>query len=151
MLHAVPQNLFSSSFTVNQNGKPIAEVDLAWFRERADVRIFNETFTFVRDGILSGTFALQFNGQVLATAHKSTPFTRAFDIETGGRILSLRAVSIWTREFRLFENGKQIGRIYPLSFWGRTTGIDLPQDLSIPVQTFLFWLVVVLWRRAANS
>ena len=26
--------------------------------------------------------------------------------------------------------------------------IDLPDDIVLPVKTFLFWLVVLMWRRA---
>jgi hypothetical protein len=28
--------------------------------------------------------------------------------------------------------------------------IELPESLSLPVQVFFFWLVLVLWRRAAQ-
>ena len=29
--------------------------------------------------------------------------------------------------------------------------IDLPPDIPLPAQLFLFWLVLVLWRRAAAA
>jgi hypothetical protein len=31
------------------------------------------------------------------------------------------------------------------------TSTKFPNDLSVPVQVFLFWLVVLMWRRQNNA
>lgn len=124
---------------------------MSWLRERADVTIADKTFTVLRDSMLKGSFALKWGEQVAARARKTSLFTRSFDVETGGEHLRLAAVSIWRREFGVYRNGEQIGRIAPTSLFRRSAVIDLPDDVPLPVQVFLFWLVIILWRRSANS
>jgi hypothetical protein len=48
--------------------------------------------------------------------------------------MELKAISLWTREFGLFENRAQIGRIGPARWLGRKAIIDLPEDLAMPVR-----------------
>jgi hypothetical protein len=45
----------------------------------------------------------------------------------------------------------QVGRISPVSWFGWQAAIDLPSDIPPPAQLVLFWLVLVLWRRADRS
>lgn len=151
VLIAIPRNIFSWDFAVERDGEPIADIDMSWFRERAEVRIGGQTYLFSRENMLLGTFALRQGNRIIARAQKASVFRRAFEVETDGRTLTLSAVSVFRREFELVREGAQMGRIYPRSWFGRTAVIDLPDELSLPVQVFLFWLVIVLWRRKARS
>ena len=151
MLHATPHGIFSWDFTLSKDGVALAEIDMSWFRERAEVKIGEQTYTVYRESVMQGTFALQSGDQVLAQAQKVGAFTRAFEVNFAGRQLELKALSAWKRQFGLFENGAQIGHIGPTNWLRRKAVIDLPGDIPLPVQVFLFWLVVILWRRAAGS
>jgi hypothetical protein len=151
MLDAIPHGIFSWDFTVWRNGEAIADIDMSWFREHADVQIGGQTFSVYRESMLKGAFALQAGDRILARAWKVSVFARAFEIDFEGRKFELKATSYWTHHFALSENGIQIGWIGPTSWLGRKSVIDLPEDLPLPVQVFLFWLVVVLWRRRAAS
>jgi hypothetical protein len=151
VLLATPQNIISWSFAVQRDGEAIADIDMSWFRERAGVSIGGQSYIFSRENMLLGTFALWQGERMLAHAQKTSVFLRAFEVETEGRALTLSAVSPFRREFGLFHDGVQIGRIYPRSWPGRTAVVELPDELSLPVQVFLFWLVIVLWRRRARS
>lgn len=150
MLLAIPQ-FFFWSYTVHSDVATVASVDMFWLRERASALIGIQPYTFARQSMLQGTFEMTQGDHVLGQAQKQSVFTRAFHVQVEGRDFHLSAVSIWRREFALYEHGIQIGRIYPKWWIGRTAIIDLPDNLSLPTQMFLFWLVVVLWRRAANS
>ncbi len=44
-----------------------------------------------------------------------------------------------------------MGGVRPTSFFGRRAVVDLPDDIALTTQVFLFWLVATLWRRAANA
>lgn len=151
MLTATPRGLFTWGFTVRQGGDGVAEVDPAWFGESAEIRAAGKTYSAYRESMLAGTFVLQSGELTLARARKASAFLRAFDIDLAGRPLELKATSVWRREFGLFENGVQVGRIAPAGRFGRQAVIDLPSGVPLPAQLFLFWLVLVLWRRAANS
>ena len=39
----------------------------------------------------------------------------------------------------------------PRGLFSRKLTIDLPDELSLAVQVFMTWLVIILWRRAAKS
>jgi hypothetical protein len=151
MLEAVPQRLFSWDFAITQNARPIAVIDMSWFRERAEVRVGNKVFEVRRDSLVHGTFALHGGDELLATAQKESALVRAFRVDVAGRLLDLKAVSFWRRDFELVDHGALIGRVSSSSWLGRGAKIDFPDDLSIPVQVFMFWLVVVIWRRAAAA
>lgn len=150
-LQANPHSFFSWDFTVLRAGATIAEVDMAWVRERAEFEVADRTYHVHRESLTQGIFVLRSADQVLARARKVSPFSRAFEIEYQGRKLRLRAASVLRREFELLENDARIGRIGPTSWVGRKAVIDLPDEIPIPVQVFLFWLVAVLWRRAAGA
>ncbi len=151
MLWATPNSLFSWDFTVFCDSEFLADIDMSWLRERADVTIGDQAFSVCRTSVMSGTFVLKSGDQVLAEAKKVSAFTRTFEIRTDDRELTLKAVSIWKRQFALYENGAQIGQIGPTNWLRRRAVIDLPDDIPIPIQVFLFWLVVVLWRRQASE
>ena len=151
MLHATPRGLFTWGFTIRQGGDTIADIDPSWLGERAEITVEGHTYSAYREGLLAGTFALQSEERTLARARKASVFVRAFDIDLAGRPMELKAASVWRREFGLFENGEQVGRISPASWFGWHAVIDLPPDIPLPAQLFLFWLVLVLWRRAAAA
>ena len=62
----------------------------------------------------------------------------------------LSAVHPFTRCFKLVENGITIGTIRLNHVFTRNCFIDLP-GVSLSVQVFIFWVAVLMWRRAANS
>jgi hypothetical protein len=151
MLHATPRGLFTWGFTVRQDGNKIADIDSSWLGERADIKVEGQTYSAYRESLLAGTFVLQSGERTLARARKASAFVRAFDIDFADRPMELKAASVWRREFGLFENGAQVGRISPAGWFSWQAVIDLPPDIPLPVQLFLFWLVLVLWRRAAAA
>ena len=144
MLDTTPRGLFSWGFTVRQDGDTIADIDLSWFGERAEIRAGGQTYSAYRESLLAGTFVLQSGERALARAQKVSAFARAFAIDLAGRPLELKATSVWTREFGLSEGGVPVGRIGPAGWFGRRAVIDLPADVPLPAQLFLLWLVLVL-------
>jgi hypothetical protein len=104
-----------------------------------------------RETLLLGDFFLMNNDVLVAKADKPSAFSRRFVITAAGREMTLAAESPLTRRFRLTENGRTIGTIRPNHFLTRKCTIDLPEDIETPVQIFIFWLVVLMWRRAAKS
>jgi hypothetical protein len=151
MLSATLRGLFTWGFTVRQDGNTIADIDPSWLGERAAIRAGGQTYAAYRESLLAGTFVLQSGERALARAQKVGAFLRAFDIDLSGRPMELKATSVWGREFGLFENGVPVGRIGPAGWFGRRAVIDLPPGVPLPAQLFLFWLVLVLWRRAGAA
>jgi hypothetical protein len=151
MLKAVPKSIFSWDFTVSLAGQPIAEVDTLWFREKAEMFVDGQRYGVYRERWMSGLFVLESGAGVLATAEKPSAFFRSFKVHYGSRRFQLEALSPFTRSFSLAEGVTPVGTIRPVFWLSRTTTIDLPNDIVLPVQVFMFWLVLILWRRATSS
>jgi hypothetical protein len=49
------------------------------------------------------------------------------------------------------DGERQIGSISPESVWTRRSAADLPSDWPVPIKSFVIWLVILLWKRNANS
>lgn len=150
MLRAIPRGLFSWGFSILEDDAEVAGLEVAWMRERGNLDIKGTEFNLYRQGWLSGLFLLEGEGTVLAQANKPNALTRRFEVTYGRDTLSLAAQSPFTRAFGVYDGETQIGSIYPDHCFTRKTTIDLPDDIILPVKGFLFWLVVLMWRRAAN-
>jgi len=151
MLSATPKSIFSWDYIVSDGGTPIAELDVSWFRERGSFTMAGHQFDVLRTSMLGGTFELHAGDLVLASARKPSAFLRSLEVQVEGRCYTLSADQPFTRCFSLHEGNRQLGTIRPLHWMTRKARIDLPDDINPAVQLFMFWLVAVLWRRAASN
>jgi hypothetical protein len=151
MLKAKPSSLFSWAYDLYEDEKLIAQMGMSWFKEGGRFVWEGGEYQLSREGLWSGSFLLQLDGRTLAEATKVSPFFRCFDVRVGERTLMLKAASVFTREFHLIANDTLVGSVAPDGFFSRQCTISFPDDLPRPVQVFLFWLVILMWRRAAQS
>jgi hypothetical protein len=147
MLTLVPRHPFSWDFKVMQGPHVIAEIDNGWWRERADIAIGSDPYTVRRESVLRGEFVLEHGGTALARARKPSAFRRLFVVDAGTTHLVLRARSIFRRAFVLMEGDTQVGWISPDRFYSRRATANFPEGLPLPVNVFIAWLTVLLWRR----
>ena len=151
MLRAEPKGFFSWDFRVYDASQEIADISLDWWTESADVLIAGETCRVYREGLLGGAFNFEVRGVGVARAEKPSAFFRRFLVNSDQRRYELKARSPFTRRFGLYEAGRLVGTIEPAGWFIRKATIDLPDDIPSPVQVFMFWLVWIMWRRAARS
>ena len=151
MLEARPKGWLSWRFELCAGGRAIVSMDMAWLTEGGSFVWEGVEYGLSREGLWSGDFVLQAGGDTPARAAKPSAFLRRFDVHVGSRHLTLEAASALTRKFHLVENGSVVGAVTPLHPFSRRCTIVFPDDLTLPVQVFLFWLVALIWRRAANA
>ena len=150
MLRAEPRNWYSWDFTVLDDGLPVADVDVSAWRERGTVEIAGVRCEVYREG-WAGDFVLEADGHVLVRATKPSAFFRRFDVTIDGATYTLEAQSALRRSFLLHRDGDVLGTLVPESAFTRKMRIDLPETLPLAVRVFLAWLVVLMWKRAAQS
>jgi hypothetical protein len=150
MLYAVPRSIFSWGFEVYLDNDLLAVIDMAWVREGGDFSHEGCNYQLRKEQMFSGNFSIESDGKSVATASK-TAFVRSFEIRTENQAYTLKAVSPFTRSFVLEQDGHVVGRISPNHPFTRKCVIDLPQELSIAARLFIFWLVLLMWRRAASN
>jgi hypothetical protein len=151
MLKAIPKSWFSADYKVLENDDVIAIIGLSLLREAGELNIKGSAYRVYRERLLSGAFIIEANGAMLARAEKPSAFYRSFIVEHEGRKYTLEAESVWTRKFVLSEAGRQIGAVYPEHCMTRKAVIDFPEEIPLAVRLFMFWLVMILWKRASDA
>ena len=133
------------------NGSLLAEIDIASWREKGLLAVGGSTYKVYREGLVSGRFVLETNGTEMASAEKPSMLRRSFTVRYDDSAYELRAESAFRRNFVLLEQGVQIGSIVPARMFTRKATVNLPPALPLPVQVFLIWLTVILWKRDSDS
>ena len=147
MLEAVPTDFFSYNFRLQDRNKLLGEVDTAFLRDRGTIELEDGTYELYRERLFGGDYVLEKNGKVVARATKPSALQNRFEVEISGRIVVLRRLSFFTRQFGLFEGETQVGSISPQGLFSRRATIDLPADWPLSIRAFLFWLVFLMWKR----
>jgi len=151
MLEAVPTNIFSTNFRLQQQNQLLGEIETSIWREKAQLELQDGTYQLYREALYSGDFMLEHNGKVVARASKPSALQNRFEVELPNRKLVLRKLSLWNRRFGLFEGEKQVGGIYPLGIFTRRSNIDLPPEWALAQRIFLFWLAFLIWKRQSQA
>ena len=151
MLRAVPKHWFSSAYKVLEHNTAIAVIDPSWWREAGDLTINGARYRVYREGLMSGAFVLEQGSSILARAEKPSALYRSFLVEYDGVKYTLEAESVMYRKFALSVDGKQIGSVYPEHALTRKAVIDFPHEIALAVRIFMFWLVLIIWKREETT
>ncbi len=150
MLRAHPNSWLSWNYTVTDQSVEVAVIDLAWVREAGHFTVSGQRYEVRRESMW-GAFVLSSSGDEIARADKPSALLRSFSINVDGSSYILKAASPFQRAFVLPNDRERLGTIRPQGVFSRKAIVDIHSDISRPVQIFMLWLVVVLWRRQANS
>jgi len=120
--------------------------------EQGAIRLEGVQFEVRKHGMFSGYWTLDHEGNEVASGQKSTAFGRTFAIQDPSGDLILRAESAIGRSFRLERSGEIIATMVPDHILTRRATIDIRTETwDFPTVCFSFWLVALMWRRAAQS
>jgi hypothetical protein len=119
--------------------------DLSWWGEKGEFRLQGATYTARCE---KGAYVLESAGHVLARAEQPRKLFRKLVIEHAGHEYTLRAKSVFRREFLLFERATYLGCISPEGRFTRKAVVDLPREFPLYLQVFVTWLVMTLWKHA---
>jgi len=147
----VPLRWYSWNFDLLEGTRRLAHLDLSAWREKGVLSVDGINHRVYREGVMSGDFVIARDGLVLARATKPSAFRSTFMISWNGREYTLRKKSILGREFVLLDGDTQIGSVARNSWWSRDSSVDLPTTWPLPIRVFVIWLVLIMWRRDANS
>ncbi len=151
MIRCRPKGICSWDFFLEGEGHR-GSLEFNWLNERGTVVADGTAFEVSKQGALSGHWMLTRAGQEVASAQKSTAFTRTFEIQSPMESLVLRAQSAFGRSFRVERSGVGIATMAPDHPFTRRASIETrAPEYHFPTMSFAFWLAVLTWRRAAAS
>lgn len=151
LLEAIPDSWFSWNFTVTDGRRPIADIDVSWWREKGVITVDASEYRVYRERVLGGAFVLERSGSVLARAEKPSFVSRRLIIECNGVKYTLRPRHILSRAFLLVGDSGVMGALSPRGLFSRRMQFDLPGDLALPVRVFIVWLTIILWKRDSDA
>ena len=150
MIRCIPQSLCSWDFHLDDE-EHRASLWFNWWSEQGTIIADGTRLEVRKHGLLSGHWTLEHARQELASAQKSSAFTRTFEIRSPMGSLVLSAESAFGRSFRVERSGHLMATVYPDHPLTRRSTIEtLTQDFHFPTICFSFWLAVLTWRRAAS-
>ncbi len=149
MLTCLPQSICSWNYLITEPDIT-ASIEFDFWTEQGKISV-DPDFYFVQHAWLSGEWSLVSENGTIALAVKPNPLTRVFEVSYGNDFLILRAQSPLTRSFLIEQSNALLGTIEPMHPFTRRAFIDCSRSLTIPIQLFLFWLAVLMWRRAASN
>jgi hypothetical protein len=151
VLTCLPQSICSWNYSVTAADSGVtASVEFDFLSEQGSITLESSYYS-VQHAWLSGEWSLESGGRVIAVAIKPNPLSRLFEVSCGSQDLILRAESPFTRAFVVEQDDRLLGTIQPTHPLTRRASINCSSSIEIPVQVFLFWLAVLMWKRAANN
>lgn len=153
LLRAHPTRFFSWNYRIWDEADLASrlELELGVFRGGGRLLVDGVEFIVRKEGILGSHFILEAETGVMAEAVKPSALRRSFQVRAGDRLFTLQAAGLFSRRYVLLHGHQEIGSISPSGFFGRTTIVDLPESVPIPIRLFLLFLVLLLWKRAAAA
>ena len=150
------RSLLKWQFDVFENDSLVADIDLKIWKEGADIEIKGEPFRIYRDGMFRGPFVLEAHRTELVRARKTSVFKRRFEVDFADRRFVLGATSIFRRTFAITEEPEdgiavEIGVIEAVKWYKHSAIARFDDDLPMAIDVFLIALVLMMWKRAAQS
>jgi len=136
-------------YTLTRDGAEIGQIDCGGVRQPATLTVGGATYNPVSEGALRPKFHLDAGGTRIANVELAGTLFRRFVVHAGAKTCTLKVASWFGRSFVLTENDVEVGRIARSGFFTARCRAELPNDLPLPVQAFLIWLVLITWRRQA--
>ena len=151
MIRCIPRGICSWNYLLEGEGHR-GTLESAWIGEQGAITVDAIAFEIQKQGVFSGCWTLEHEGQEVASARKSSAFARTFEIQDPSGDFVLRATSPLGRSFRLERPEEVIATFCPDHAFTRRATIEISvAKWDLPTVYFSFWLVVLMWRRASQS
>ncbi len=147
MIRCAPKRLFSWDYRLEAESHR-ALLEFRWSKEDGAITIDGVRSVIAEDGGLGGRWTMESGGVEVATARWATKKWPRFQVQSSIGPLSIVALSRSGRRVEFVRHNKVLATVAPAHLLSRRARIDVVDPvLEFPLASFLFWLVVVSWRR----
>lgn len=144
MLTASPKGWPSTVYSLYEDNAEIGNLDLKTASH--ELLLQGSAYKLHRTGAIKGEYFMESGGKVIARARHAGLLSGTIVIEHNGKEYHLKGGGMFSGTFGLFEGGKRVGN---LSVKGKNFTADLPQDIPLPVRTFILWVMLLIGLAAA--
>jgi hypothetical protein len=141
------------SFRITRDGSPFGHMEFRALAESGAIVMGDHRLTIRREGPMSGAWLLEEDApgvgpQVVASAEKPSAWRNGIILRVAGRPeLRLDRASAWKATFELTEADRRLGAIRRTGVWRQRVQAEIPDDVPPPLQLFVLWMAVLLYRR----
>ena len=144
MLTASPKGWPSTVYSLSENNAEIGSFNVKTASH--DLFLQGSAYKLQRTGAIKGEYFIESAGKVIAHAKHAGLLSSTIVIEYAGKEYNMKGAGMFSGSFGLFEGGKRVGN---LTFNGKNVTADLPQEIPLPVRTFILWLTLLIGLAAA--
>jgi hypothetical protein len=146
MLHAQRRGFFKRSYELTERGSRLTDIaDIK--REGCAFTVDAHSYRISRER--SKRFLLDGPGGQAAVAERDGG--RRWRISSPAGSFELVRPSMWRSAWELHANGQPVGTIEHDGGFGRSSKAELPAELPRALRVFVFYVVLMVWERAANA
>lgn len=148
MLLAKRTSIWRARYEVSQDGHRVAHWDGSLWRSGGDLEVAGMVF-HVRGNAWGSRFSmLDKAGGVVAAADRVG--RKRWTVTAGGTTYQFQRASAWGQAQDLYADGRRVGTVRKVSFWGSDVAVDLP-GVPLPVQIFVLGVIVTMWQAQAAA
>ncbi|HLD48712.1 MAG TPA: hypothetical protein VJA64_12875, partial [Desulfobaccales bacterium] len=146
--HVAPLSRFSQAYTILDGETPVTDLEIvpydysgAWTLglERWEVSCNWEMLGLQRK------YSLRANNELKGRAQKNGLLSATHAVQFDGQTYTLEKESVFLRQFTLRQDGRSLGAIYPELPLKMTAVAELPSAMPVPLKIFLIFMVLLWW------
>ncbi|RZS44181.1 hypothetical protein EV193_10156 [Herbihabitans rhizosphaerae] len=146
MLHSTTSGFFKRHYEITEDDRPLVTLEHGG-REKSSFTLDGVPYSIARDG--GKRLLLTERGRRTGTATRDGG--RRWSIDSDAGRFELVKPSMWKDGWELHRDGTSLGTISKNGAFSKGATADLPADIPLPVRLFAFYIVHVLWQRAASA
>lgn len=150
LLEVRPNKSSSWSYDVYSDEDFLTNITLSWWQSKTEKSnsfdFDGTTYQIIREPGW-GAFVLSDSAGEICRAVKPSAWFRSFDITINDETWVLKAAFPGSRSFDLVKNDKSVGHVSTKGFFRNRATTEFPDEIPLPNQLFMIWLVIVIWRR----
>jgi hypothetical protein len=136
----------SFDFQIFAGQRLVTTITMPWYGDVGHFDLGGNKYEMLREGWFSLQYVLKANSVFLVRAKQENFLSRKFKVYIDQRVLTLSPSFLFSSKYCLKENGGLVGKVVPDDLFTRNCTAEFPDNLTLPSQLFLFWLVYRIWR-----
>lgn len=152
MLRAIPKGWWTLDYELFDGERPVGQIEFKFGSEDAIITIGSDEFLVRSEGWIGRTYFLETRGgQQLASAEKPL-FSSGYTLTVNNRTYSLeRDLGFMNPNYSIVDGTGAIGSITPDSILSHKSTIELPANIPLQMQAFIFLLVAMTWKSSSDA
>jgi len=143
---------WASGDVILADGVEVARAERSWFRERAEVQIGPELWTYrAAGGWTWSNLVAEIDGVERLHAQRSGFFVNRWAVTGGEQPYEVATSGFWGARLAISRAGVQVGEARTSGIFTARSRIALTEPVTPQVGCFLLWVSYVEFTRRANS